>query len=363
MHKIEWAFHNPVRIEAAPGVVSRLGHFLPAQGNFLLVSTPGFVKRGNVQRIVDMVGAERIRLFTEVTPNPELDDLEKVNARFVTHSITAIIALGGGSVMDAAKVLSVTLPCGFTQPLEVTLRGGAKHTWQTNLPVIAIPTTAGTGAEVTPFATVWDGTTHKKYSVMGSRVYPHTTLLDPELTLSLPASETLYTALDAISHSLESLWNRNRTPISEAYSVQALQMAIIALPRVIAEPANLEARALMQQASVLAGLAISQTRTAIAHSISYPLTSYYNVPHGLACSFTLENLITVYLAQQPQHTLRRLLENAQAMLRRLNLPAHMAKYVNQSQINSLTDEMFTPGRADNFEGSLSNLEQIITFRG
>ncbi len=359
MPQKDWAYFNPVRIFAGGGSLARIAEFVPPEGKVLLVTTQGFVRRGAVSDVVDLLGAARVKVFSEVTPNPDLDDLDRATASLAGQALGAIVGLGGGSVLDAAKALSVTLPCGLSQPLQGIFRNGVDYQWGTSLPVVAIPTTAGTGSEVTPFATVWDGANHLKHSIAGPHVYPRVALLDPELTLTLPAEETLYTALDSVSHSLESLWNKNRTPVSQAFAVQALSMGLEALPRVIADPADLEARAWMQQASMLAGLAISQTRTAIAHSISYPLTSHYGVPHGLACSFTLENVIAVYLAQQPQHPLRALLKDVDAMLRQLKLSERIARYVSLSQISSLKGEMFTPSRADNFEGSLSDLDSIL----
>ena len=360
MPKAEWTYHNPVQIHAGPGSLSRLPAFVPGKGNILLVTTPGFVKRGLAGRVVEMLGAERVRVYSDVTPNPELEDLDNATERNVTESIATIVAMGGGSVLDAAKVLSVTLVCGMPRPLHNTLREGTSQNWQANLPVIAIPTTSGTGAEVTPFATVWDSRDHKKYSVTGPAVHPKIALLDPELTLTLPPKETLFTALDAISHALESLWNKNRTIVSEAYAARALSAAVWALPRILEHPDDLDARTTMQQSSLLAGLAISQTRTAIAHSISYPLTSRYNVPHGLACSFSLTNLISLYLEQNPENEFQDLMIAAHKLLAGLELFKMIDSYASQEQILSLQNEMFTPGRADNFDGEITDLNGLIS---
>jgi phosphonate metabolism-associated iron-containing alcohol dehydrogenase len=319
------------------------------------------VKRGVAGKLAGLLGAERVETYDSVTPNPELDDLDAATATLVSRErgFCAIVALGGGSVMDAAKALSVSISSGITQPLHKVFRESSGHVWSAHIPLIAIPTTSGTGSEVTPFATVWDTVHHKKYSVAGPRVFPQTALLDPELTLSLPPQETLYTALDAISHALESLWNKNRTPVSTAYSVQALTLANVALPRVLETPGDLESRAQMQQASTLAGLAISQTRTAIAHSISYPLTSHYGVPHGLACSFTLVNVIELFLSQSPDFEHAQLMHSSRALLQSLDLFTHMQKYATVEQIEEVKDEMLLPGRADNFLGQVTSLDQLI----
>lgn len=343
-----WSHFNPVSIHAGSGSLNTLPAHV-GEGALLLVTTAGFTRRGLTARILDLLGAARVTVYDQVTPNPELDDLETVTTQFRGLGITQIIALGGGSVLDAAKVLAVTLPSEEDKPLTLTLREGRPQQWQKKLPLIAIPTTSGTGAEVTPFATVWDKTTHKKHSVTGDLIYPDLALLDPELTLTLPYEETLYTGLDAISHALESLWNKNRTPISEAWAFQALTLANDALPKVLATPNDAAARETMQQASVLAGLAISQTRTAIAHSISYPLTSYFGVPHGLACSFTLPKICKDYLNGHSQlHQEKSLIERTVIFIDSLNLEDKLKNYTTESNLETLKKQPPNLDRASNF---------------
>jgi len=342
--------YNPVRIDAGAGGLARVAGHVPPWGDVLLVTTEGFVRRGQADEVRTVLGAERVHVYAEVTPNPELDALDLAKRRFADLQPSAIVALGGGSAIDAAKALSVILDSAQSAPLEHALRQGAGQAWDKAIPVVAIPTTSGTGAEVTPFATVWDSVHHRKHSIAGDAVFPAVAILDPELALSLPEKETLHTALDAISHAMESLWNRNRTSVSEVFAAQALALAVDALPRVLGEPGNLSARSAMQQASLLAGLAISQTRTAIAHAISYPLTSHYGIPHGLACSFTLPNILSEYLQQNEELRFRSLLTAAGGLLEGLDLRVRVAEYATVAQIDALRSEMFQPGRADNYVG-------------
>jgi len=358
---VSWNHFNPVRIEFGAGSFARLAELdALAAGRVLLVTTEGFVRRGQAGEIVQALGTDRVAVYAGVTPNPEIDDLDAAVREWRQHAPVTILALGGGSAIDAAKALAVALPSGLDDPLDALLRHGQVFSRSATLPVVAIPTTSGTGSEVTPFATVWDGREHRKHSIAGNDVYPRVAVVDPELTLSLPPQETLYTALDAVSHALESLWNRNRTPLSEAFSTRALSGAVVALPAVLARPRDLEARASMQQASLLAGMAISQTRTAIAHSISYALTSHFGVPHGLACSFTLSNIITDYLDQYKESAeLESLMREVRQMLLDLDLDSHIQRYAGKSQINALKGEMLQPGRADNYIGRVDSLEKLI----
>lgn len=353
-----WSFHNPVRIDADGGGLSRLSRHVPEDGSILLVTTQGFVQRGQVDEICALLGKDRMRVYAGVTPNPELDDLEAAARELAGLMPAAVVALGGGSALDAAKVLSVTLGQGEGL-LTKAFRRGQVPVWMRSAPLIAIPTTAGTGSEVTPFATVWDGNFHRKHSVAGDAVYPVVALLEPSLTLSLPEHETLHSGLDTISHALESLWNRHRSPVSELFSAQALRLALWALPAALASPADMYARTAMQQASALAGMAISQTRTAIAHAISYPLTSHFGVPHGLACSFTLPKILAGYLEENEEPVLRPLLQEVRVMLEGFGLRGRVADYADAEAIDAVRGEMFQPGRADNFVGN-ADLDSFLS---
>lgn len=353
-----WAYHNPVRIHAGRGKFDQLGAQL-APGLWLLVTTAGATRRGLTARLQQQLGDDHALLVCDsITPNPTLDELDSLTAAHAGKSIVGIVSVGGGSALDAAKVLSVTLLACQDTPLARCFRDGAAQSWSARLPVVAVPTTSGTGSEVTPFATVWDDVRKKKYSVAGDLLFPVLAVLDPGLTLTLPARETLYTALDATSHALESLWNRNRTPISEAFAWQALQLVVEHLPVVLDAPDNLDAREGMQRASLLAGLAISQTRTALAHSISYPLTSRYQVPHGLACSFTLRAILEQYLTGHLRDSERALLVRVHQMLGDLDLPHELQQYLGAEDVLALAGEMHTPERAGNLAIHV-DVEQIL----
>ncbi len=346
-----WTHHNPVEILAGPDSLNQLDRHAAA-GHWLLITTRGATRRGLTARVRALLGPQRrLTVCEDVSPNPQLDAVDELARRYRPSDFHGLIALGGGSTLDTAKVLSVTLPGAQGQHVPTVLREHRQQAWDTSLPVIAIPTTAGTGSEVTPFATVWDQRTHKKYSVTGTRVFPVLAILDPCLTLTLPERQTLYGGLDAASHALESLWNRNGTPISAAFAWQALEYSVTCLPRVLQDPHDLQARQGMQQASLLAGLAISQTRTAIAHSISYPITSRYGVPHGLACSFTLPCLIedNLPLHDPPQ---QKILRDMLALLRSLRLDHAMRRYIGDDDLTSLLDQMVLPERAGNYTGDI-----------
>ena len=148
-------------------------------------------------------------------------------------------------------------------------------------------TTAGTGSEVTSWATVWDSADGSKYSLANPKLYPEVAVLDPALTVRAPRGLTLATGLDALSHALESIWNVNGNPVSANFAVEAAREIIDTMPRLLERPDDMALRARQARASLLAGLAFSNTKTALAHNISYDITLKSGTIHGIACSFSL----------------------------------------------------------------------------
>lgn len=315
---------NPVKIVAGAGCISIIEEHLQ-QGKWLLITSKSFVSRGVVDKIkLKLKNNATLYVYDSVLPNPELEHLEKLTRILRKERFTGIIGLGGGSAIDTAKVLSVTL-AQEDDLLKENLKDKKFQEWNKSIFLIAVPTTSGTGAEVTPFATVWEKARNNKYSVTGANVYPDIAVLDPELTISLPREETLYTALDATSHALESLWNKNSTKFTAMCAWESLETIEETLPKLLINLESIELRYSMQYASLLAGIAISQTRTAIAHSISYPITMKYAIPHGLACSFTLPHLIKENLSFFPENK-KPLLERICQMLYSFNLKEEIRKY-------------------------------------
>ena len=312
-----------------------------------------------VQRVKDILAVHQVTVWDGVKPNPDLQDLDAATKSLRGLNIGCVVGLGGGSALDAAKVLASTIPSPDGPTLLEVFRSKALTKWASRLPLVAIPTTSGTGAEVTPFATVWDHEEMKKYSLSGKFIYPDTALLDSTLTHSLNEKDTLYPALDAASHALESLWNKNATPISQSLAVRALELFNEALPPLLKDQNRLDCRKSMQISSCLAGLAISQTKTAIAHAISYQLTLKYGIPHGLACSFTLPSLIGAFLNAThsiDKNTQSTLVKTKQLLLN-LNLNQIIAPYIIKD-FNSLYEINISSDRAGNYSGSLE-LRQII----
>jgi phosphonate metabolism-associated iron-containing alcohol dehydrogenase len=200
-----------------------------------------------------------------------------------------LIAVGGGTTLDLAKLVRCRPREGGFKRVAAALRGEAPWPVLAAAPLWLLPTTAGTGSEVTRWATVWDteAVPAVKRSLDEPFGYAERAWVDPVLTLSCPPAVTRDTALDALAHALESIWNRHGNPLSDRLAVSAAQRVITTLPGCLAAPADLSLRSELSLAALEAGLAFSQTRTALAHALSYALTLEQGVPHGLACALWL----------------------------------------------------------------------------
>jgi alcohol dehydrogenase len=306
-------------------------------GRTLIVTTPGHTRRGLTDRVRQLTGND-VRVFDRVETNPTLDQLRTAIRELRGDDVDTIVGLGGGSALDTAKVLRLALAGGAAFDLRAALVPDAAPE---PLPVrfIAVPTTAGTGSEVTPTATVWDEATRTKHSVGGPGLFPDVAIVDPELTYDLPWRETLSTGLDAYSQCHEAIWNRNAIP--ETTELADLGIALVP-PALRALRANLEdpgARAAMAEAALLSGLAISHTRTGLAHSMSYPITARRGVPHGLACALVLPAVLAFTLGTDDERVraVRDLFDD-------LDVRSEIGEVEG---LLELGEEMITPGRADN----------------
>lgn len=278
-----FAWHNPVNIDFAWGSLQRLPQILDGKPALLVLfpEARGIGLRGELEKMLPHL----VGVIDDVQPNPALRHVEALHRRFWTEWKHAeiVVAIGGGSVLDTAKCLCVTTGVGFAGALD------AAQPITESRPLIAVPTTAGTGSEVTPWATVWDpdAAPPRKLSLHRQQAWPHTALVDPSLTRSLQRGATIAGALDALSHSLEAIWNRNANPVSDRLAVGAARKVIEILPKVLASPADRESRSALSLAATMAGLAFSNTKTALAHEISYALTLQRGITHGIACSAPL----------------------------------------------------------------------------
>ncbi len=284
-----WAYSNPVRIEFGAGAITRLGALI-GNRHWALVTYDLPVFHEAAARIAAEAGPPAVTIDNIVT-NPDVKDLARSCALFGSASAKpeVIVALGGGSIIDAAKVIAAAQ--GDFARVLASLKGGAALDGTTFTPIIAVPSTAGTGSEVTSWATVWDQESGNKYSLANRALYPEVAVIDPAITLAAPRGLTLATGLDALSHALESIWNVNANPVSAEFAVTAARDILAVLPKLVADLGKLDLRARQAKAALMAGLAFSNTKTALAHNISYDITLRAGTVHGIACSFSLPTVM------------------------------------------------------------------------
>ena len=304
-----------------------------------------------------------VHLFTDIPSNPSVEHLSALLRRLRVQDFapTAILAIGGGSCMDLAKGVSAFfyMPPSLTEPADALRQAIRDKAYQTHahpfVDVIAMPTTAGTGSEVTKWATIWNPESNEKLSVDCPECYARAAVLIPEWTAGMPAGLTLSTGLDALSHAMEAFWARARTPLSQALALSAIDNIRRFLPLALAEPGAPAFRREMCAASLLAGLAFSQTRTTACHSLSYPLTMLHHIPHGYAAALTLAPVLRRNLAAVPEiGRIDALFAGEGGFERWLSAvtngiqPLRLSAFnINITHLPALADLAFTAGRMDN----------------
>ncbi|MGQ9543135.1 MAG: iron-containing alcohol dehydrogenase [Candidatus Bathyarchaeia archaeon] len=245
-------------------------------------------EHGVVERLIDLLKPVEAEVFDEVESNPAMETFERAYRTLKDKGCDLVIGLGGGSPMDVAKAAAAM---GNKAQGPVDLFATSTQLTGEGLPMIAVPTTSGTGSEVTPFSIVSDPEHGTKRAANNPYLYPDVALVDPSLCKTMPRKVTAETGLDAISHAIESYWARRSQPITDSLALEALRHLLPNLRRACEEPLNMEARSEMALGALLAGMALSNTMATAAHSISYPLTVRFGIPHGLACALTLPAFI------------------------------------------------------------------------
>jgi phosphonate metabolism-associated iron-containing alcohol dehydrogenase len=285
----QFNYYNPVSIEFGSQALKTIQKYI-GNKKAILITSPSFLKNEILNTIKTQIPT-LLGVFGEVQPNPTFENINHLYNQAWKLEPEIIVALGGGSVIDSAKAVAVFNSEKNVAYVNGIIRGTIAKENVSTLPVVAIPSTSGTGSDVTPWATVWDMIEKKKYSLHLPNLWPVASINDPAITLTMPAHLTVQTALDALSHSLESIWNKNANPVSIMYAVKASKRILENLPKLIDDLENLELRTNCMQAALYAGMAFSNTQTAVAHAISYYITAKHGVPHGYACSFSLPNII------------------------------------------------------------------------
>ena len=285
-----FTFNTTPSLRMGAGLAGQIGEITrPICGDrVLLVTDPGMMATGLVQRATDGLRAAgvAVTLFDQVQADPPESIV--LQAAEQARGATGVIGFGGGSSLDVAKLAALLAASG--QPLAQAY--GIGNAQGPRLPLVLVPTTAGTGSEVTPISIVTTGAS-EKMGVVSPLLLPDLALLDPELTLGLPAHVTAATGIDAMVHAIEAYAsvNANNNPISRALAVEALGLMGCMLLRAVQKPDDLEARTGMLLGSMLAGQAFANSPVAAVHALAYPIGGHYKVPHGLSNALVLPHVL------------------------------------------------------------------------
>lgn len=300
----EFSFFLPTQIKYGVGKVATLGmemqvdDELSACNNVMIITDKGVLGAGLVDKVKSGLADsiyEVKAVFDEVPPDSDLRIVAKCAEQIKELEINLLIAIGGGSVMDTAKFASLI----GTHGGEVKDYEGGFMVPGKCIPIVAIPTTVGTGSEVSIGAVVKDHETKTKLTIASPHLYPRVAVLDPEMVATLPAKLVAYTGMDALTHAVEAYVSTENQPVSEALALRAAEMLFDNLETGVKDPSNLDARAKLQIASMLAGMAFSNSPVGATHAISHTVGGLYNLHHGLSNAIALPYVMEFNLETCP----------------------------------------------------------------
>lgn len=351
--KFSWSV--PTLVEFGEGISQEVGReaanlLKDAQPRAMIVTDPGILQAGLLEGIKSSLAAAAVAffIFDQVEPNPRDTTIHSAAEVFNEGGANLLIAVGGGSVMDSAKAIGVVAKYGG----QVTDYDG-KGTVPGPIPaLIAIPTTSGTGSEVTIWAVITEAEAHYKMSIGDYKIYPAVALVDPEMTYTLPRGLTIGTALDALTHAIEAYTCKLTNPVSDALALQAINLIAKHLPPAAGDGQDKTARSGLALGSLLAGMAFSNARVAAVHTLAETMGGYYDGPHGMLCGLFLPHVTAFNTNEDPA----RHADIAQAM------GAEARPELAARVIYDLADSLGVPNISE-YGLSMENLSQLaeVTF--
>ena len=278
----EFSFSVPQNITVGKGSLAKLPEIVKKSGgsHAFLMSGPHLAKMGLVEKAAESLKVAGIAVdtFTEIEGNPSVETVDKATAAFKESGADFIVAFGGGSPMDVAKAVGVTAKYGGS----ITEYEGAHKVPGPIIPLIAIPTTAGTGSEVTAFSVITDHSRDYKLTVFSYEILPAYAILDAELLTTAPASVAAACGIDAFIHAEEAYISTAASPFSDAMAEKAMSLIGKNIRRFVANRGDIEAAEAMLVGSLFAGIAFSFARLGNVHAMSHPVSAFFDVPHGVA---------------------------------------------------------------------------------
>ena len=358
----EVSYFGPGARKELPGVVARLGF-----NKALVVTDKGLMKFGVAKMVLDVLDEAGIpyAVFDEVKPNPTVTNVKQGIAAFKESGADFIVAIGGGSAMDTAK--GVGIVCNNPEFEDIVSLEGVADTKKKTVPIIALPTTAGTAAETTINYVIIDEEKQKKMVCVDPNDIPCVAIVDAELMYSLPKSLTSATCMDAMTHAIEGLITKGAWELSDMFELKAIAMIHKYLPIAVEEPTNPEGRNGMAVAQYVAGMAFSNVGLGVDHGMAHPLSALHDVPHGVACAMLLPTVMrwNACAAADKYVDIAKALEvyregmtreeaadaacaEIENLSRRVGIPAHLSELgITEADIPALADQAIadvcTPG--------------------
>ncbi|MCI6309862.1 MAG: lactaldehyde reductase [Prevotella sp.] len=327
----EVSYFGPGARKELPGVVQRLG-FKKA----LVVTDKGLMKFGVAKMVLDVLDEAAIpyAIYDDVKPNPTVTNVKNGVEACKHAGADFIVAIGGGSSMDTAKGIGIV--CNNPEFADVVSLEGVADTKKKTVPIIALPTTAGTAAETTINYVIIDETKQKKMVCVDPNDIPCVAIIDAELMYSLPKSLTAATGMDAMTHAIEGLITKGAWELSDMFEIKAIEMIHRYLPLAVNEPTNPVGRDGMAVAQYVAGMAFSNVGLGVDHGMAHPLSALHDVPHGVACAMLLPTVM------------------------RFNAPAALPKYVDIAKAVGVYKEGMTQEEAaDAACTEIENLSKLV----
>ena len=359
----DFSFKVPQEIVFGTGRLSSLGELVHScnSSHVLLISDRGLERLGVVAKVQEILSRDNVATdsYLDVLPNPTVEIVEEAAQAYRTSGANCIVALGGGSPMDVAKAVAVLARHGGP----ITAYEGSSNVPGPVEPIIAIPTTAGTGSEVTPFSVITDEARSHKLSVFSYEILPAYALLDPHLIMTAPAGIAAACGIDAMVHAWESYTSLAASPFSDAMAEKALDLIGSNIRRFVANRKDIEAAEAMMAGSTFAGIAFGWARLGNVHAMSHPVSGFFHVPHGVANAILLPTIVEYNaLADHGRYkriyrfirrtkgqpienfTAEMLLDETRQLLRELDVPERLSDVgVTADKIEAMADDAMTSG--------------------
>lgn len=371
----EVSYFGPGARRELPEVINRLG-----KTKALVVTDPGLIKFGVAKMVTDVLDEAGVKyeIFSQVKPNPTVSNVQDGIEAYKKAEADFIIAIGGGSAIDTAKGIGIVI--NNPEFSDIVSLEGCAPTRHKSVPIIALPTTAGTAAETTINYVIIDEAKQKKMVCVDPNDIPAVAIIDAELMYSLPKGLTAATGMDALTHAIEGYITRGAWSMSDMFEIEAIRMISRHLPIAVEQPDNAEARNGMAVAQYIAGMAFSNVGLGLVHGMAHPLGSLFDVPHGVANALLLPTIMEYNMpacmdkypdiaramgvdtaGMSREEASRAAVEAVKALAIKVGIPQHMSELgITESDITRLAqqaiDDVCTPGNPR--EVSLTDIETL-----